>query len=100
MVKKYWAREAPRIIETEKNIIEWFKEAGKLQIRLHNWIDSHGFEKRGKLVSLDLVSLLDPERMMTRESYKHVKELAQYLFDEVQKIEEVRKREHEAEIEF
>jgi hypothetical protein len=41
-------------IHTEKNILRYYHQAGKLQIALPDWEDAEGQWRRGKMVTLDL----------------------------------------------
>ena len=60
-MEKYWESEKPLVITTGKNVLRYFKAAGKLQISNPNWTDKNGEEKPGKTVTLDLTSLRETE---------------------------------------
>lgn len=51
---KYWEQEQPIIVDTGRNVLRFFKEAGKLQISHPNWTDDKGQERQGKTVTLDV----------------------------------------------
>ncbi|MDR0453611.1 MAG: hypothetical protein LBH05_02215 [Deferribacteraceae bacterium] len=53
----YLETETPTEADTGKNILRYFKNAGKLQISQPNWKDKDGSEKRGKTVTLDIAAL-------------------------------------------
>jgi hypothetical protein len=54
---KYWECEVPTVADTGKNILRYFKDAGKLQVSMPNWTDANGETKPGKAVTLDLAAL-------------------------------------------
>ena len=56
-MEKYWLEEQPKVIETEKNVIRYYEQAGKLQISLPDWQDGKGKLNRGKTTTLDLEAL-------------------------------------------
>lgn len=56
-MNKYWENENPIEVKTSKNILRYFKQAGKLQISNPDWEDDSGNVKRGKTVTLDIFSL-------------------------------------------
>ena len=53
----YWETERPLEADTGRNVLRYFKEAGKLQISQPNWKDKDGQEKHGKTVTLDVTAL-------------------------------------------
>lgn len=57
MSRYYWYKETPVEVKTEKNVVRYFKEAGKLQVSKTDWVDN-GETKQGKTVTLDITSLL------------------------------------------
>ena len=71
--KKYWLYEEPEIVETGKNVIRYYREAGKIQFAMPDYIDAYKdtwtgnlIEKKkpGKLSALDLAALADnPEAL-------------------------------------
>ena len=54
---KYWENEKPVEVTTSKNVLRFFKEAGKLQISNPSWTNAAGEVKQGKTVTLDLSAL-------------------------------------------
>ena len=73
-MNKYWDLPPDAEIDTGKNIIRYYKSAGKLQISMPTWIDKDGSEKRGKTVSLNLDSLRETPAAM---------ELVQQIFSDI-----------------
>lgn len=57
MAKNYWEYENPLVIETTKNVLRYFPQAGKLQVSLPSWTNDKGEEQPGKTVTLDVESL-------------------------------------------
>ena len=53
----YWEKEQPTVVNTGRNVLRHFKEAGKLQVCQPNWKDDKGEEKQGKTVTLELTAL-------------------------------------------
>ena len=66
----YWENEQPTTIDTGKNILRYFKEAGKLQVSQPNWINKENEEKPGKTVTVDLKALKE-----TPEALKLIKQI-------------------------
>ncbi|MDR1754219.1 MAG: hypothetical protein LBR74_04850 [Eubacterium sp.] len=55
--KNYWQTPPDREIDTGKNVLKYWKSAGKLQISMCAWRDKDGNENHGKTVALNLDSL-------------------------------------------
>ena len=55
----YWEQEQPKVVDTGKNILRYFPQAGKLQVCQPNWTDGTGQEKQGKTVTLDIQALTE-----------------------------------------
>lgn len=53
MVQKYWENEKPETKQTERNLLKYYKEAGKLQIALLYPDKETNELKQGKTVTLD-----------------------------------------------
>jgi len=62
MASRYWEKEKPVEIDTGKNVLKFFIEAGKLQISAPFWLNANGEKKPGKTVTLDLLALKDDEK--------------------------------------
>lgn len=61
MKKDYW-KDAPDIeVDTEKNVLRYYKEAAKLQISMPKWKDEDGNEKNGKTVTINLDALKETD---------------------------------------
>ena len=56
-MNKYWENPPDVEIDTEKNVLRYYKQAGKLQISMPKWTDKDGTERQGKTVVLNLDSL-------------------------------------------
>ena len=65
MTKNYWEKETPREINTGKQIIRYYQEAGKLQISNPPRMSPQGEERPGKALTLCIDTLLEgnPEAM-------------------------------------
>ncbi len=57
MARRYWEEEAPEVITSEKNVLRYYRNAGKLQVARPDWTDKDGTVKQGKAVALDLEAL-------------------------------------------
>ena len=66
--RKYWLYEEPETHETGKNVIRYYREAGKIQIAMPDYTDAYKDKwtgrlieqkKPGKLTALDLEALAD-----------------------------------------
>lgn len=55
----FWEAEKPRVVNTGRNVLEYFPTAQRLSIAKPNWINAAGEEKRGKTVMLDLQAVKD-----------------------------------------
>ena len=55
----FWETEKPRVVNTGRNVLEYFPTAQRLSIAKPNWINAAGEEKRGKTVMLDLQAVKD-----------------------------------------
>ena len=53
----FWETEKPRVVDTGRNVLEYFPGAKRLSIAKPNWTNANGEEKRGKTVMLDLDAL-------------------------------------------
>ena len=60
-MSKYWENETPVTITTGRNVLQYFKDAGKLSVTRPVWIDDKGVERRGKVVVLDVTALLEAD---------------------------------------
>lgn len=60
-MNEYWNNEIPVEFDTGKNVLRYFKQAGKLQICMPYWTDNHGEQKPGKTVTLDVFALIANE---------------------------------------
>ena len=54
---KYWQEEPGKIIDTGKNVLEYYPRAMKLSVAKPSWTNAMGEVKRGKTVVLDLSSV-------------------------------------------
>ncbi len=55
---KYWEEEIPVVVETDKNVLSWYPEAGKLQVANPCWYDDDGRQRVGKTVVIDMEALM------------------------------------------
>jgi hypothetical protein len=60
-VKKYWDNPPDAEINTEKNILRYFKGAAKLQVQMPKWTNKDGEEMPGKCVTINLDALRESE---------------------------------------
>ena len=51
---KYWQEEPGKIIDTGKNVLEYYPRAMKLSVAKPSWTNAMGEVKHGKTVVLDL----------------------------------------------
>lgn len=58
-MSKYWDTEVTATITTGKNILQYYREAGKMSVSRSPWIDKNGNERTGKTVALDIEALLE-----------------------------------------
>lgn len=58
-MSKYWDTEASATIITGKNILQYYREAGKMSVSRSPWVDKDGNERQGKTVALDIDALLE-----------------------------------------
>lgn len=74
---RYWQEEPGKIIDTGKNVLEYYPRAMKLSIANPSWKNARGEEKRGKTVVLDLSAVRDnPEAAaMFRRIAERMKEV-------------------------
>lgn len=56
-MNKYWESEPNAEIDTGKNILRYYKDAGRIQISTPKWTDKDGNEKNGKTLALNLDAL-------------------------------------------
>ena len=54
---RYWQEEPGKVIDTGKNVLEYYPKAGKLSIAKPSWTNTVGEVKRGKTVVLDLAAV-------------------------------------------
>ena len=54
---RYWQEEPGKVIDTGKNVLEYYPKAGKLSIAKPSWTNAVGEVKRGKTVVLDLAAV-------------------------------------------
>ena len=54
---KYWQEEPGKIIDTGKNVLEYYPRAMKLSVAKPSWTNAMGEVKRGKTVVLDLAAV-------------------------------------------
>ena len=58
VLKQWWNEETPITVHSEKNVLRWYPQAGKLQVSRPDWIDeATGEVKTGKTVTLDVAAL-------------------------------------------
>ena len=58
--KRYWEEEQPAVVTTGRNVLRFYREAGRLQVAKPDW--QAGTETRmGKAVTLDLAALAEAE---------------------------------------
>ena len=61
-MNKYWESEPDIKIDTGKNFIKFWRNAGKLQFQMPKYIDKKdGMEKPGKLVTVDIDALRETD---------------------------------------
>ena len=60
-IKKYWETTPDVQLDTGRNVLRWFAQAGKLQISMPYWTDSTGEQKPGKTVTIDIDALRETE---------------------------------------
>ena len=54
---KYWQEEPGKIIDTGKNVLEYYPREMKLSVAKPSWTNAMGEVKRGKTVVLDLAAV-------------------------------------------
>lgn len=54
---KYWETEAPISVQSGKNVLRYYPQAGKLWVSKPDWQDEDGETKPGKTVAIDLAAL-------------------------------------------
>ena len=55
----YWETEEPEEMDTGRNVLSWYKKAGRLQVSMPSFQNRDGEWKRGKTVAINLESLYD-----------------------------------------
>ncbi len=76
-MKYYWEKETPETVASEKNVLRYYRQAGRLQVGRPSWTDKDGKEKHGKTVTLDIEALevLEPEkRAKARANFEEIME--------------------------
>lgn len=58
-MKKYWNDKPDFEIDTDKNVLSYYKSAGKLQVSMPSWEDKDGQLKPGKTVTVDLQAIAE-----------------------------------------
>jgi len=53
-MKKYWESKPDITVDTGKNILNYWREEGKLQVCMPYWTDSDGNQKQGKTVTINI----------------------------------------------
>ena len=56
---KYWEKETPVTVTTNKNVLQYYPKAGKLSVARSAWTDDDGKERQGKTVCFDIDALLE-----------------------------------------
>ena len=56
---KYWETETPTTITTNKNVLQFYRDAGKLSVARLPWLDKDGDERPGKTVCLDIEAITE-----------------------------------------
>ena len=62
---RYWEQEQPIVVSTSRNVLKYFREAGKLQVSHPSWTNDKGEERPGKTVTLDIAALSENGGAMT-----------------------------------
>lgn len=70
---RYWEKETPQVVQGERNLVAWYRDAQKLQISLPDWMDGEGTVRRSKTVTLDVYRM--------RKTPEHAAQLKQILED-------------------
>ena len=55
----YWEKEHPIVLFSEKNRLEWYKNAGMLSISKPEWAGEDGHPRQGKTVVLNIPAMAD-----------------------------------------
>ena len=58
MANNYWEHETPVVVDTGKNVLRYFDQAGKLQVSMPYWTNDAGEQRPGKTVTMDVAALL------------------------------------------
>ena len=56
-MKNYWENEPDIEVDTGRNVLRYYREAGKLQVSMPYWTNDAGEEKQGKTVTLNLAAM-------------------------------------------
>ena len=67
-MSKYWETETPAVVDTGKNILRYFEQAGKVQISMPNWKNADGENKPGKTVTVDIAALVNDDVEIRRQA--------------------------------
>jgi len=62
----YWEDETPVTVVTNRNVLQLYKAAERLQISLPEWTDKDGNERRGKYVTLNITELVESDAATMR----------------------------------
>ena len=57
----FWEKEHPIVLFSEKNRLEWYKNAGMLSISKPEWAGEDGHPRQGKTVVLNIPAMADSE---------------------------------------
>jgi len=60
-MNKYWVEKPDAELNTDKNILRYWKEAARLQISMPYWSDNNGNQKPGKTVTISLDALRETD---------------------------------------
>ena len=56
-MSKYWENETPKEVMTDKNVLRYYEQSGKLAVSRPDWEDESGNMKQGKTVTLDISAI-------------------------------------------
>ena len=78
----YWEKEHPVVLFSEKNRLEWYKNAGMLSISKPEWAGEDGHPRQGKTVVLNIPAMAESSHRqealeMFRVIVDHLEQVAQ-----------------------
>ena len=82
----YWKNEKAKRVQTEANVLQYYKDSERLAVSLPSWTDDKGQLKFGKTVTINIEALLESDSLVMIDAKAIFQDIANKLADRIELV--------------